>query len=139
MSISILGSLAHADPAKAKQRILHALERTHGDRKKAAELCDVTHRSFYRIVERLDLWDEIEALHERRGFPSAGGPPRAPKRIRDAILAADGNLAKAARALHMASVDTLRERITSLNLWNELNRVLKAAGLPTLDREQPAA
>jgi hypothetical protein len=134
MSTSILGSLAHADPKKAKERILHALESTRGDRKKAAELLDVQHRSFYRIVERLAMWDEIDAMMKRRGFTAIPGPPRTPKRIRDAVLAAEGNLSAAARALDMGSEKALRTRIEELGLWTAINRVLRAAGLATLDR-----
>ena len=92
MSTSILGSLAHADPNKAKQRILSALQRTSGERKKAAELLGVTHRSFYRIITRLEMWGEIDELMKRRGFQQIPGPPRAdvppPPRRRRASRAA---------------------------------------------------
>jgi regulatory Fis family protein len=139
MSTSLLGSLAHAEPQKAKQRILHALERTHGDRKKAAELLDVQHRSFYRIVERLRMWNEIDEMMERKGFPQIPGPSRTPKRIRDAVLAAEGSLPRAARSLNMSGEESLRERIDELGLWTDINKVLRAAGLAGLERAQPAA
>lgn len=134
MATSILGSLAHADPAKAKQRILHALERAAGSRTKAAQLLEIQHRSFYRIVERLNMWDEIEALIEEKGFQAGKGPPRSATRIREAVLEAGGNLTKAARMLDCGGVAVLRERIEQLQLWPDLNRALRAAGLPVIER-----
>jgi hypothetical protein len=134
MSTSILGSLANADPERAKERILHALDASQGDRKKAAELLDITHRSFYRIVERLGLWKQIDALMKEKGYPVVPGPPRSPERIRTAILKARGDLKRAATALEMHSADALRERIEALNLWAALDRALKAEGLSALKR-----
>jgi DNA-binding NtrC family response regulator len=139
MSTSLLGSLAHADPEKAKARILHALDASQGDRKKAAELLDITHRSFYRIVERLRLWKEIDALMAENGYPVVPGPPRSPERIRAAVLKARGDLRRAATALEMRSVDALRERIDTLNLWDALDRALKAGGMPALKRTSSRA
>jgi DNA-binding NtrC family response regulator len=138
VSTSIFGSLAHADPAKAKQRILHAIERAQGDRKKAAELLGTTHRSFYRIVDRLKFWDEIDKLVEERGFPRPAGPPRVAVKIREAVVEAEGSLRRAARALDMSEA-ALRERIETQDLWTEINRALKAAGHPLLARPRPAA
>lgn len=139
MSTSLLGSLAHADPEKAKARILHALDASQGDRKKAAELLDITHRSFYRIVERLRLWREIDALMKEKGYPVVPGPLRSPERIRAAVVKAAGNLKRAAIAINMSDEDALRERIRVLNLWDVLDRALKAAGHPPLKRTSSRA
>lgn len=138
MSTSEIGALIIAKPEEAKQRILAALVEAQGDRKRASELLDTTHRSFYRFIERLRLWDEIDKLVEERGFPRIPGPPRSTKKIRDAILAADGSLVRASRALD-TRVDALRSRITELGMWDDLDRVLDAAHLPRLERPKPAA
>jgi len=125
MSISLLGALIHTDPEGAKKRILDAIIQTSGDRKAAAVVLGTTHRSLYRFIERLHLWDSIDRLIEENGFPKVIGPPRAAERIRDAVLAARGNLNSAARTLDMG-LDSLRGRITELDLWDDLNRRLSS-------------
>lgn len=136
MSISNLGALIHVDPDAAKGRILKAIEQSKGDRKAAAEALGTTHRSFYRFVERLKLWPDIDRLMRDKEFAKVPGPPRTAKRIRDALLANEGDLARAAKQLGYKT-DGLVERIGELDLWDPLNRVLRAGGLPTLER--PAA
>lgn len=138
MSISNLGALIHAKPDEAKAKILKAIEDAKGDRKAAAEALATTHRSFYRYIERLRLWPEIDALMKLKKFEVTPGPPRSDKRLRDAVLAADGSLPRAARALGMR-VDALRDRISELQLWDEINKVLKAADLPTIAKPAPTA
>lgn len=139
MSTSILGSLAHAEPQKAKERILLALKNAKGDRKKAADLLEITHRSFYRIVERLRMWGAIDELMAEQGFPVVPGPQRSQQRICEGVIEAKGNLERAARILGLRDAESLRERIRVLNLWDELDRGLKAAGHRPLKRTTPRA
>lgn len=82
MSTSVLGSLAHALPLEAKRRILSALTEAEGNRRRAAELLEVKHRSFYRIVDRLGMWPEIDALMNAHGFVATPGPPRKVDKVR---------------------------------------------------------
>lgn len=133
MSISLLGALIHSDRTEAERRVLHALEVAKGDRRKAAEALGTTHRSFYRFVERMKLWDKIDALMQRKGFPMIPGPPRSSKRIRDKVLEAEGRLDRAAKMLDLKE-DALRARITELGLWDDLDRLLAAAKLKPLER-----
>lgn len=76
MSTSILGSLAVADPERAKRQILAAIAKAKGNRSEAATELGVEHRNLYRIIGRLEMWPEIDRLMEERGFKAWGGPPR---------------------------------------------------------------
>lgn len=127
MSISMLGALIHAEPDKARAQILDAIRQTKGDRKAAADVLGTTHRSLYRFIERLKLWDAIDRMIEENHWPRVVGPPRAAERIRDAILASRGNIGRAATNLGV-SPDSLRSRIVELNLLDDLNRRL--SGMP---------
>lgn len=131
MSISTIGALIHVDSEEAKKRILGALEQGNGDRRVAARILNTTHRSFYRFVERLKLWDEIDALAEKHGFPKAPGPPRSSERMRTMVLEASGDLARVARQLGI-KVSALRVRITEMGLWDDINGKLQEAKLPPL-------
>jgi DNA-binding NtrC family response regulator len=134
MSLTKIGALVHVDPARAKRMILHALVESEGDRGVAAAQLETTLRTFYRLIERLDLWEEIDRLVERKGFTKNPGPQRAEKKLRNLVIAADGNLEKAARSAGM-SRERLEARIEELGLWEEIDRVLVAANLPPMERE----
>jgi hypothetical protein len=139
MSISNLGALIVTHPEDAKEQILAAVLRAKGDRKKAAELLATTHRSFYRFVEKLRLWDEIDKLISENGFPQIPGPPRSAEKIKSAIVLMKGDLTRAARVLEVRP-GALEGRIQELNLWDELNATLKASKLKPLERpRQPRA
>lgn len=132
MSISNLGALVHLDSAEAQKRILEAITQVEGNRKQAAEILKTTHRSLYRHIEKLKLWEQIDALIKAHpDWMHFGGPPRASERIRDAVLIAKGNLTRAASSLDL-SKDVLSRRITELDLWDDLNRRLSALGCSTL-------
>lgn len=131
MSISRVGALIHTDRDAAKKLILAAFENAQGDRGATAVALKTTLRTFYRLIERLDLWSEIDAIVETKGFPKVPGPQRAAKKIRNLILAAEGDLARAARSAGMKPA-SLEARISELSLWDEINKVLRAANLPPL-------
>jgi DNA-binding NtrC family response regulator len=131
VSISKLGATIITEPEEAKKIILATLEECAGDRRAAARKLGTTHRTFYRFIERLNLWDAVDEQVKVKGFDVAPGPPRSSKRIRDAMLGADGSISRAARSLGI-SADTLRRRISSLGLEKEINEVLAAAKLPTI-------
>lgn len=128
MSVSLLGALIVTNPDEARSRILAAIKSAKGDRRAAAKALGTTTRSFYRHIERLRLWEAVDEQCAEQGFRKPVGPPRMPKKIRDELLVADGSLARAARALDITP-EALSDRITDLDLWDELNNVLAAAGL----------
>lgn len=133
MSISKIGAMIHTDPDGVKKQILDALIAAKGDRGKAAKALGTTSRSFYRYIERLHLWEIVDTLTEAHGFEKIPGPPRVAKKLRDAIVVAEGNLPRAARSLKL-TVDALRVRIEELGMWDELNKILEAAGSPRIER-----
>lgn len=137
MSISHLGALAHAKPDEAKRLILDAVEVSGGDRQKAASVLGIASRSFYRFIEKLQLWPEIDALEKSKGFEPAMGPPRASERIKAALVLSKGNFDRAARALEITRY-ALRARIDELALWAEIDEMLAAQKLPKLVRDVPA-
>lgn len=134
MSISHLGALICARPDEAKTQILSAIVEASGDRKKAAELLGTTHRSFYRFVERLKLWDEIDAAIAEHGFLVIPGPPRSSEKIKGAILMTRGDINRAARQLEIKP-EMLRARIEELQLWDDINATLKASKFKPISRE----
>lgn len=138
MSISKIGAKIIDDPMAAKRMILEALEAAEGDRKTAAKALGTTHRSLYRFFDRLNLWDEIDALIREKGFPHIPGPPRLRARILVEVVAHEGDLTKAARALDEMGIRALRARITELNLWHELNRELSRRGFEKISRTKRA-
>jgi len=131
MSLSHLGALVHADPDRARQTILDAIRDQKGNRRSAAAALGTTHRSLYRYIERLRLWDAIDRVIEDGQFATHQGPPRSAERIRDAVLAARGSLRGAARMMDLAP-STLEQRIRDLGLWDDLSRRLQALGHPPL-------
>lgn len=133
MSISSFRALLISDPTEAKRLILEALRKSEGDRKIAAEKLRVTHRSLYRFINRLGMWDEIDALIKKHSFPRVPGPPRSNDLVRVAVIKARGNLTKASAALE-CSIAELRAKIDDLNLWTDLNRSLRKAGCAELER-----
>jgi len=138
MSISLLGALLHTHPDEARMKIKAAIVAARGNRKAAAAALGTTHRSLYRYIERLRMWDEIDRLITDHGFPEREGPPRTSEKIRDAVLAAQGNLRRAARALDVKPT-ALEHRIQELGLWDDLNRRLRALRLPLLHMGTAAA
>lgn len=136
MSISHLGALILTDPDAARNKIKKAILEARGNRKAAADALGTTHRSLYRYIERLQLWSAIDQMVAEHGFPGREGPPRMSERIRDAVLVARGEIPAAATALDM-DPNALAARIEELGLWRDLNRRLRALGLPELRR--PAA
>lgn len=138
MSISMFGAMIHSHPEEARAKILAAIKDAGGNRKQAAEALGTTHRSLYRFIERLRLWSEIDRMVADNGFPEREGPPRSSDRIRDAVLAAGGELKRAARSLDMRQ-EALYGRIQELGLWNDLNRRLKALGRKPMRAPREAA
>lgn len=131
MSISRIGALIHTDRDAAKTLILDAFELAQGDRGATAAALKTTLRTLYRLIERLDLWDDIDRITDEKGFAKVPGPQRAAKKIRNLVLASDGDLDRAARSAGMKR-PTLEARISELGLWDEINKVLRAANLPLL-------
>ena len=127
MSISKLGALIHSHPEEARTKIMGALEVARGDRQAAAKTLATTHRSLYRFIDRLDLWDAIDAMVREKGFPHIPGPPRSREKLREAVLDAGGNLAKAAHKLNMDK-DVLEEKLSAHAMWAGLNEELVRRG-----------
>jgi DNA-binding NtrC family response regulator len=119
MSISQLGALIYTKPEEVKKQILRAIVVAKGDRKKAAEELGTTHRTFYRFIERLRLWGEIDKLVADRDFPRAVGPARSTDRIREALTLSKGRIEPAAAHLEW-DVDTLYTRIAELGMGDEI-------------------
>ena len=128
MSISYLGALIHTQPEKAKAQILEAIRASKGDRKKAAAALGTTHRSLYRYLQRLRLWDSVEAILVEEGLPSMPGPPRMSVRILTAAVQTGGDLPKMAKAIG-CTVPNLKTHLAELDMVAEVNQVLAAAGI----------
>lgn len=60
----------------AVKLILDAIRKAKGHRTEAREALGLSHRQFYREIERLHLWPAIEALHVEHGWDAPAGPPR---------------------------------------------------------------
>jgi len=138
MSISTLGAKIYAQPEEAKALILEEFIRAKGDRQKAAKLLGTTHRTFYRYVEKLRMWDALDAAVEKHGFTHIPGPPRSSEKIKAAVVLMKGDLTRAARTLDLRP-GVLETRIEELNLWDELNATLKASKLRPLVRPKKAS
>lgn len=54
-----LVALAIADPERARQRLRVALSEAGGSRRLAARVLGVPERTFYRLIERLDMTTEL--------------------------------------------------------------------------------
>jgi DNA-binding NtrC family response regulator len=138
MSISHLGALVLSKPEEAKALILDALRESGGDRSKAADKLKTTHRSLYRHIERLRMWDEIDALMREQRFPLVPGPPRAADKIKMAIMKSRGSLDKAAKELELKPGE-LRARIADLGIEDDLRAMLKAAKVPATELDTATA
>jgi hypothetical protein len=152
MSLSPFGALILAKPDEARATLLDAIVRAKGDRKGAATILKVTTRSFYRSIDRMKLWAEIEKLEAEKGFMPIPGPPHvrhvpsihggkkpAPSadKIKATILVREGDVERAARDLEI-SPETFTARVDELKIWGELNRILRAAKFPVLERTRKA-
>ncbi len=62
--------------AYAAKLILDAIRKAKGNRTEAREALGLAHRQLYREIERLKLWDAIEALQADKGWEAPAGPPR---------------------------------------------------------------
>ncbi len=127
MSISQLGALIYTKPEEVKRLVLQAIVDSEGDRKKAAEVLGTTHRTFYRFIERLRLWDDIDKLVEEHDFPRAVGPARSTEKIKAAFLVSRGSPERAAKHLGW-DVATLHARIAELEMAKDLDALCKAEG-----------
>lgn len=136
MAISKIFAISVTDPDAAKKMILDAIEATKNDRTKAAERLGLKIRTFYRLIGNLHLWEDIEALCEKKGFEIIPGPPRANQRILAALFATRGNMRRAAQKLNMTE-ESLRARIIELKLLGDINSSLASAGYPALAFDTP--
>ncbi len=128
VSLSDLGATVRIRPNDARAQILDAILTSKGDVTAAAATLKTTPRTVYRFIERLHLWGAIDEQAKKHGIVRVvQGRPRAVDRMRTAVLAANGNLVKAARALGM-KLDILRERVESAGIREDINRVLRASG-----------
>lgn len=131
MAISKIFALSVTDPEAAKKQILKAIEATKNDRTKAAAMLELKTRTFYRMIGKLHLWDDIQKLCEAKGFEIIPGPPHAHQRILTALFATRGNVKRAASRLNMTE-ESLYARVRDLGLLEELNQMLKAASYPAI-------
>lgn len=73
-----------AQDSAARREILAAMGEASGARIQAATLLGLEPRTFYREIERLSLWDELDRLARVNGWPAREGsferkgPARAP-------------------------------------------------------------
>ncbi len=74
--VTALHAMTLLDPPRAKSTILEALAHTEGNRAEAARELRVGRRTLFAYIRKLDLWADIDALHERNGWPPAAGAER---------------------------------------------------------------
>ncbi len=110
MSLHEIGALIRAKPDEARTKILDALRAANGNRRRASLALGAGPRSIYRWIEKLELWDEVDEIREP--LPA---PPRAKDRIVNALDRAEGDTARAARALRMGE-RTLKRRMRELGV-----------------------
>jgi transcriptional regulator with GAF, ATPase, and Fis domain len=126
-----MGADIITNPALARQRLLKAFEDAHGRRDEAARALGASVRSVYRWLNRLDAWDALDTLMEKKGYERIPGPPRTRDRMVAAIMEARGNLSRAARTLGL-SQELLLDRVVELELHTRVDAALRAAGYPGL-------
>lgn len=126
-----------ADPDAGRETIVKAVIEARGNKTHAARALDCTLRNLYRWIDKLDLWDRLDQEGEKRGFEVLPGAPRLKDRIIAALVESRGSIPRAARALDRTE-DELLDRIHRLDLYEDINRTLKAAGLPTIPKRRAA-
>jgi hypothetical protein len=127
MSLSHLGALVYTQPEQVRRYLVEAFVAAKGDRRKAAAALGTTHRTFYRLVERLRLWGELDTIVDEKGFPRVPGPPRTSEKVKSAFLLSKGSLEKTASKLDL-DVATLKVRIAELRLADDLEAMASAEG-----------
>lgn len=130
-----IGVLIITDRKKAIDKITKAFVKAGGNISKTAGLLETDVRTVFRWVERLGIREELDREAEKHGFPAAAGPPRARSRILSALVTAQGQISKTAEILERDE-EWLRRRIEQLDLYDEANRLLRAAGYEPLEKPE---
>lgn len=71
-----MGALIVVDPDKAKAEILDAIDKAKGNRTHAANAIGATQRNLLRWIAKLDMWPDVDALCQEKGYTVQPGPPR---------------------------------------------------------------
>jgi len=130
--MTTFGAKVTLDREGAIRELLGAYVKAAGNRRRTAELLGLKERNLYRWIERLDLWDQLDKVAKDSELEIWPGAPRTSERIIDAFLASKGSLPAAARKLGRTP-ESLSERITKLDMWTDINRKLRGAGLRAVD------
>jgi len=120
--LSNMGALIKLDPAAAKAKIVAAFRQAEGNRTRAAKVLDVSERNFYRWVEKLGMWDELDGIVRANGWQVQHGPPRTRDRVLAEVVKAGGDLPRASRSLGLTEAD-LRSKISELGIEDQVRQV----------------